>query len=50
MGRLVLINSVLDNHLNYIMSDVKLSEGTICIIDQCRRGFLWVGQKETTDS
>jgi hypothetical protein len=48
MGHLVLINSVLDSHLNYVMGAMKMPKGTICGIDQRRRSFLWAGQKTTT--
>lgn len=45
MARIVLNNSILDNHLNYIMSAVQLPKGAIKAIDHCRRVFLWAGQK-----
>lgn len=41
---LILINFVLDIHLNYIMSDVQLPKGAIKNFDQRRRGFLWSGK------
>jgi hypothetical protein len=50
MGRLVLINSVLDSHLNYIMSVVHLPKGAIRELDRCRRDFLWSGKDNTGGS
>jgi hypothetical protein len=41
MGHLILINSVLDSHLNYIMSVVQLPKGAGHKLNQRRRGFLW---------
>jgi hypothetical protein len=39
MGHLILINSILDSHLNYIMSVVQLPKGAGHKLNQRRRGF-----------
>jgi hypothetical protein len=44
MGRLVLINSVLDSQLVYIMSSQQLLPGFVKKIDNKRRSFLWSGK------
>jgi hypothetical protein len=44
MGRLVLINSVLDSQLVYIMSSLQLLPGFVKKIDSKRRSFLWSGK------
>jgi hypothetical protein len=41
MGRTVLINTILDGQLSYIMSTVSLPPGAIAKFDKHRRGFLW---------
>ena len=41
MGRLVLINSVLDSQLVYIMSSLQLLSGFVKKVDSKRRSFLW---------
>jgi hypothetical protein len=43
-GCLVLIKSVRDIHLNYIMSIVQLQKGAVKKLDQRRHGFLWTGK------
>jgi hypothetical protein len=47
MGRLVL-NSVLDGQLNYIMSALQLPAGAVHTIDKKRRGFLWNGSNDAS--
>ena len=44
MGRVVLINSVLDAQLVYIMSAMQIPQETISQIDKRRRSFLWAGK------
>ena len=46
MGRAVLINSVLDSQLIYIMSAVLVPNGVVAHIDRRRRSFLWNGNDE----
>jgi hypothetical protein len=48
MGRVVLINSVLDSQLVYIMSATQIPPEIIKQIDRRRRAFLWSGDKETS--
>jgi hypothetical protein len=48
MGRVVLINSVLDSQLVYIMSATQVPQEVIKMIDKRRRSFLWSGDKETS--
>lgn len=48
MGRLVLLNSVIDDQVNYIMGDVKLPHVTIVKIDKKRTGFLWAGSPQAS--
>ncbi|WVZ83311.1 hypothetical protein U9M48_030473 [Paspalum notatum var. saurae] len=43
MGRLVLVNSVLDSRLIHHMSALLLALGTLKAVDKRRRGFLWAG-------
>jgi hypothetical protein len=45
MGRVVLINSVLDGQLVYIMSATQVPPEVIKMIDKRRRSFLWAGDK-----
>ncbi|WVZ61782.1 hypothetical protein U9M48_011599, partial [Paspalum notatum var. saurae] len=47
MGRLVLVNAVLDCQLIYHMSALLLAPGIIKKVDQRRRGFLWSGAGQT---
>lgn len=47
MGRLVLVNVVLDSQLIYHMSSL-LAPGTIKQVDRRRRGFLWSGTGQAT--
>ncbi|WVZ99078.1 hypothetical protein U9M48_044428 [Paspalum notatum var. saurae] len=47
MGRLVLVNAVLDSQLIYHMSALLLAPGIIKKVDQRRRGFLWSGAGQT---
>jgi hypothetical protein len=44
MGRLVLINSVLDSQLVYIMSSLQLLPGFVKKVDNKCRSFLWSGK------
>jgi hypothetical protein len=44
MGRLVLINSVLDSQLVYIMSSLQLLPGFVKKVDSKHRSFLWSGK------
>jgi hypothetical protein len=44
MGRLVLINSVLDSQLVYVMSSLQLLSGFVKKVDSKRRSFLWSGK------
>jgi hypothetical protein len=46
MGRTVLINSVLDSQLVYLMSSLQLPPGIISQMDKKRRAFLWSGAKD----
>lgn len=48
MGRVILINSVLDSQLIYIMSATQVPPEVIKQIDKRRRAFLWSGNKETS--
>ncbi|WVZ51145.1 hypothetical protein U9M48_002314 [Paspalum notatum var. saurae] len=48
MGRLVLVNAVLDSQLIYHMSSLLLAPGTIKQVDKRRRGFLWSGAGHAT--
>ena len=48
MGRLVLVNAVLDSQLIYHMSSLLLPPGTIKQVDKRRRGFLWSGTGEAS--
>jgi len=46
MGRTVLINSILDSQLVYLMSSLQLPPGMISKMDKTRRAFLWSGAKD----
>jgi len=46
MGRVVLINSVLDSQLVYIMSATQIPPEVIRQIDKRHRSFLWARNKE----
>jgi len=46
MGRVVLINSVLDSQLVYIMSAAQIPPEVIKQIDKRSRSFLWAGNKD----
>ncbi|KAJ1275668.1 hypothetical protein BS78_05G153400 [Paspalum vaginatum] len=48
MGRLVLVNSVLDSQLVHHMSSLLLAPGTLKVVDQRRRGFLWAGSSQAS--
>jgi hypothetical protein len=48
MGRVVLINSILDSQLVYIMSATQVPPNVIKLIDRRRRSFLWSGNKESS--
>ena len=45
MGRTVLINSVLDSQLVYLMCALPVPSGTLAQLDQRRRAFLWTGEE-----
>jgi hypothetical protein len=45
MDRVVLINSVIDSQLVYVMSAMQVPQ-VIQQIDKCRRSFLWAGNSE----
>jgi len=45
MGRSVLINSVLDSQLVYLMSSLQLPTAVIDQLDKRRRVFLWYADK-----
>ena len=44
MGRTVLINSVLDSQLVYLMCALPIPPRTLAQVDQRRRAFLWTGE------
>lgn len=44
MGRAVLVNSVLDSQLIYLMSVMLLPQGALDAFDKRRRAFLWAGE------
>ncbi|CAO2199523.1 unnamed protein product [Urochloa humidicola] len=48
MGRSVLVNSVLDSQLIYLMCAIPLSAGTLSQVDRRRRAFLWSGDDKVT--
>jgi len=50
MGRVVLINSVLDSKLIYVMSSMQLPPGLLQQVDKLRRAFLWAGDQNTSSS
>ena len=50
MGRAILINSVLDGQLAYLMSALILPLGVVRQIDKRRRSFLWTGEGESNGS
>lgn len=50
MGRVVLVNSVLDSQLVYLMSSLSLPPGVIKQVDKHRRGFMWSGKQESSNS
>lgn len=45
MGRAVLVNSVLDSQLVYLMSSLQLPPSVVTQMDKIRRAFLWSGDK-----
>ena len=45
MGRTVLVNSVLDSLLVYLMSSLQLPASAVHAMDRKRRAFLWSGDK-----
>jgi hypothetical protein len=47
-GRLVLVNSVLDGLVTYMMQALALPPGVIDLIDSRRRAFLWSGKDKTS--
>jgi hypothetical protein len=48
MGRVVLINSVLDSQLVYLMSALSIPPSTIQQIDKRRRAFMWAGEPQAS--
>lgn len=50
MGRAVLVNSVLDSQLSYIMSALQLPQGVLDAVDKRRRSFFWTGQEQAHGS
>jgi hypothetical protein len=50
MGRVVMINSVLDSQLVYAMSALCVPPTTIAEIDRRRRAFLWAGEANTSSA
>jgi hypothetical protein len=48
MGRMMLINSVMDSQLTYAMSALQLPQGVIDALDRRRRAFLWAGGKSVS--
>jgi hypothetical protein len=50
MGRMVLINSVLDSQLVYVMSSLQLLSGFVKKVDNKRRSFLWSGKDSCSDA
>jgi hypothetical protein len=50
MGRTVLVNSVLDSILVYLMSSLQLPASALHAMDKKRRAFLWSGDKSGTSS
>ena len=48
MGRTVLINSVLDSQLVYLMCSLPVPAGALAQVDQRRRAFLWTGEETAT--
>jgi len=50
MGRTVLVNSVLDSILVYLMSSIQLPPSAIEQMDKKRRAFLWSGDKSGNSS
>ena len=45
MGRTVLVNSVLDSQLVYLMSSLQLPPSVVHQVDRRRRAFLWSADK-----
>ena len=50
MGRSVLVNSVLDSLLVYLMSSLQIPAATIELMDKKRRAFLWSADKNGKSS
>lgn len=50
MGRVVLVNSVLDSQLVYAMSALSIPPTIIKEIDKRRRAFMWAGQPNTSSA
>ena len=50
MGRSVLVNSVLDSLLVYLMSSLQIPAATIELMDKTRRAFLWSADKNGKSS
>ena len=50
MGRVVLVNSVLDSQLVYAMSALSIPPATIKEIDKRGRDFMWAGESQTSSA
>jgi hypothetical protein len=50
MGRVVLINSVLDSQLVYVMSALCIPPTVIQQVDKRRRAFMWSGEPQTSSA
>jgi hypothetical protein len=50
MGRVVLVNSVLDSQLVYAMSTLSIPPAIIKEIDKKRRAFMWAGEAQTSSA
>lgn len=48
MGQVVLVNSVLDSQINYLMCALSLPPGFIKQVDKRRRIFMWAGNQENS--
>lgn len=48
MGHMVLINSVMDSQLTYIVSVLLLPQGTIDALNRRQRSFLWSGNNNVS--
>jgi len=50
MGRVVLVNSVLDGQLTYLMCTLPLPPGVVKQVDKRRRKFMWSGSQNASAS